>query len=93
MPYRRKVFTPLVSNCDTLETSVLNRKQVACEDARKTVEDTWAVLQTLEKTLNGHEVKSKMLELAFSAVHLSLSLLAEQVKCEYEKEKADVEFR
>ncbi len=68
---------------------MLSRRQVACEDARKNIEDVWASFQVAEKQLAGHGVKGRMVELAFSAVHSALSVLAEQLKCEYERPESD----
>lgn len=68
---------------------MLTRRQVACEDARKNIEDVWASFQVAEKQLSGHGVKGRMVELAFSGVHAALSLLAEQLKCEYERPEHD----
>lgn len=68
---------------------MLNRKQVACEDGRKDIEDVWAKLQVMEKNLAGHDVSGKLIELGFSGVHAALTLLAEMLKHEIERHDDD----
>lgn len=59
---------------------MLSRKQAACEDARTELDRLWCGLHAIESTLNGHGVKNKTTELAFTNVHGALRLLAEHLK-------------
>lgn len=68
---------------------MITRRQVACEDARRGIEDAWAKFQVMEKWLNGNGVDGRMIELAFSSLHAAHALLAEQLKCEYERPETD----
>jgi hypothetical protein len=72
---------------------MITRRQVACEDARREIEDAWAKFQVMEKRLDGHGVSGRMVELAFSSLHAAHALLAEQLKCEYERPETDDERR
>lgn len=72
---------------------MISRRQAACEDARQEIEDAWSKFQVMEKRLEGHGVKGRMVELAFSALHAAFTLLAEQLKCEYERPDPDDELR
>jgi hypothetical protein len=47
----------------------------------------------MEKRLDGHGVSGRMVELAFSSLHAAHALLAEQLKCEYERPETDDERR